>query len=242
MPTARAMAGPIEPHGAAGGRRGGERAEHRGRMEAGLVDRLRGDEAAAAQDLDPDRQPLHDVAAGEAALLGQGEQRRHDHGAGMDGPALEGVVEILAMRGRAVDERGLVTGQRLRMADGRRTAAAFRARQRRRDVVGRTGGDAKARHIEEEPMADRLDVVGQGVGVERSGPMTDPLGKRCLARFCFGDAIHGVASLRASDWLSRTSRTSDQMTKTAAVTRNPIAMGSSRKMAWSPPERSSERR
>ena len=38
--------GSIEPHGAAGGRRGGERAEHRGRMEAGLVDRLRGDEAA----------------------------------------------------------------------------------------------------------------------------------------------------------------------------------------------------
>jgi hypothetical protein len=38
--------------------------------------------------------------------LAGGEHRRHHDRAGMHRPALEGVVEILAMRGRAVHQRG----------------------------------------------------------------------------------------------------------------------------------------
>ena len=77
-----------------------------------------------AHDLDADRDAPADVAGRRGrASSAKREHRRHDHRAGMDRPALEGVVEILAMRGGAVDERGIVAVEPPRMADGRRTAA-----------------------------------------------------------------------------------------------------------------------
>ena len=56
------------------------------------------------------------VAVELVALAGR-QHRRHDHGAGMHRAALEGVVEILAVRRGAVDEGGARRAQRARVAD-----------------------------------------------------------------------------------------------------------------------------
>ena len=50
--------------------------------------------------------PRISVGAGETVLLGRGEHRRNDHGAGVHRTAFEGVVVVLAVRGGAVAERG----------------------------------------------------------------------------------------------------------------------------------------
>ena len=50
--------------------------------------------------------PSNAALAVRLVPLAGGEHRRHDHRAGMHRPAFEGVVEILAMRRRAVDEGG----------------------------------------------------------------------------------------------------------------------------------------
>ena len=193
----------------------------------------------------PTASPFMTSRAGEAALLGQGEHRRHDHGAGMDRPALEGVVEILAMRGRAVDERGLVAGRASAHGRWPSNGRCLRdARQRRR------ARNRSSRAATQRPVTSRrsrwqtgLTSSGKASAVERGGPMTDPLGKRCLARFCFGDAVHGVASLRASDW--RVADLADERPDDEDGGGDEEARwrsGSSRKIAWSPPDSSSERR
>ena len=65
----------------------------------------------------PTAMPSQRRLAVEAVALAGGQHRRHDHRAGMHRAALEGVVEILAMRRRAVDEGGARRAQRARVAD-----------------------------------------------------------------------------------------------------------------------------
>ena len=102
--------------GADAGRRP-HRAEDRGRVKAGLVDRLRHHQAQPAQHFGADRDPDQRHAAIGIVPLAGGQHRRHDHRAGMHRAALEGVVEILAMRRGAVDEGRPRRVQRAR--DGR---------------------------------------------------------------------------------------------------------------------------
>ena len=54
----------------------------------------------------PTAMPSSAAAPVEALLLGGGEHGRHDDGAGVHRAALEGVVEVLAVGGGAVDEGG----------------------------------------------------------------------------------------------------------------------------------------
>ena len=75
-------------------------------MEARLVDHLRRDEAEPARHFDADRDP-GEAARPSLVPLGRGQHGRHDHRAGVHRPAFERVVEILAMGGRAVDQRGV---------------------------------------------------------------------------------------------------------------------------------------
>ena len=75
-----------------------------------------------------------DGAIGIVALASR-EHRRHDHGAGMHRTALEGVVEILAVRGGAVDEGGAGRAHRARMADRGAGAFVVPAGERGLDVV-----------------------------------------------------------------------------------------------------------
>ena len=124
----------------AGGR--AHRAEDRRRMEAGLVNGLRHHEAQPAQHFGADGDPDQRHATVRIMPLAGGEHRRHDHGAGMDRAALEGVVEILAMRGRAVDESGARRIQRALVPDRRAGAVIVAARQRAFDIVLVARGDA----------------------------------------------------------------------------------------------------
>ena len=95
------------------------RAEDRGRMKAGLVDGFRHHEAQPAQHFGADGDPDQRHAAIGIMPLAGGEHGRHDHRAGMHRAAFERVVEILAMRGGAVDEGGARRIQRAAMADRR---------------------------------------------------------------------------------------------------------------------------
>ena len=94
----------VELERLADGGGGAHRAEHRGRMKARLVHHLRRDQAEPAHQLDADRDAFERGLAVDAVALADGEHRRHDHRAGVDRAALEGVVEILAVGRGAVDE------------------------------------------------------------------------------------------------------------------------------------------
>ena len=81
------------------------RPQHRGRMKPRLVDRLGATRLSRHMRFDARRDAEQRGAAVAAEALAGGEHRRHDHGARMHRPALEGVVEILAVRGGAVEQR-----------------------------------------------------------------------------------------------------------------------------------------
>ena len=98
-------------------------------------------------------------------MLGRGEHRRHDHRARVHRSAFEGVVVILAMGGRAVDERGIVRAERARMADGRGAPVRRGARARRGDIIEPARGDAQPRHVEHQ----KPDGLARAGGQFRAG-------------------------------------------------------------------------
>jgi hypothetical protein len=76
------------------------------RMEAGVVDALGRDEAEAADRLDAHSDAEKRRRAFRTEALGDREHCRDHHGPGMHRTALKGIVEIFAMGGDAVDQRG----------------------------------------------------------------------------------------------------------------------------------------
>ena len=91
-------------------------------MKTGLVDGLGHHEAEPAEHLGADRDAGQRHAPVRMVPLAGRQNRRHDHRAGMHRPALEGVVEILAMRRGAVDEGRPRRGQSAGVADHRARA------------------------------------------------------------------------------------------------------------------------
>ncbi len=94
----------VEAERGADARGGTHGAEDRGRVKTGLVDGLRDHEAQPAQNFGADGDADQRHAAIGIMLFACSQDRRHDHRAGMHRAALEGIVEILAMRRGAVDE------------------------------------------------------------------------------------------------------------------------------------------
>ncbi len=115
---------------------------------------LRCHQAQAADGLDADGDAVERRAAVAAEALGCRQHRRHHHRAGMDGPALEGVVEILAMRRRAVDERRARGAHRPQMADDRRFADAVEAVEQRPHIIRATCREAEADDIQHQVLGD----------------------------------------------------------------------------------------
>jgi hypothetical protein len=132
----------VEAECCADARGGTHGAENRGRVKTGLVDGLRHHEAQPAQHFGADGDPDQRHATVRIMPLASSEHRRHDHGAGMDRTALKSVVEILAMRGRPVDEGGARRIQYALVPDRRAWAVIVATRQRASDVVLVTRGDA----------------------------------------------------------------------------------------------------
>ena len=119
----------------------GDRAEHAGRVKPGLVNEPRCNKAQAADGLDPDADAEKRRAPIEAETLGSSQDRWDYHGAGMHGAALERVVEILAMRGDAVDECGARGVAGSGVADDGATALAVGAGAGGLDVIGAARGE-----------------------------------------------------------------------------------------------------
>ena len=117
-------------------------AEHRGRMEARVVDALRRDQASAAHELDADGDAGERVAPLETLAFRHRQDRRHDHRTGVHRSAFEGVVEVFAVRRGAIHERGAGAVERARLADGRAPAIALPAGERRAHVIRAPRRDA----------------------------------------------------------------------------------------------------
>ena len=99
-------------------------------------------------------------AAVAAEALARGEHRGHDHRAAVHGAALERVVEILAVRGRAVDERGLLGAVRLRVADRRAGAAGIERALHRLHVIGVARRDAQPDDVDQQLLGTLRTACG----------------------------------------------------------------------------------
>ncbi len=182
-----------EPERRADPRRGRHRTEHGGRMEAGAMDRLGHDEAQAAERLEPGRDSNERRCAGKRIALAGSEQRRHDHGAGMHRAAFEGIVEILAVRRRAVDECRAGRAQPPAMANRGARPIVVAGRERAPDIIGVSGGDAQPDHVDEQVLAFAPDAFRQKCGIERGDARGQVL----------GDARLGGGSHGRRQWLRR---------------------------------------
>ncbi len=90
--------------------------------------------------------------------------------------ALEGVVEIFAVGGRAVDERRSDGAERAPMADRGARAVVIASSKRARDIIEAARGQAEADHVDRQVLAfgpyrsrqpsriDGRDALGKLVG------------------------------------------------------------------------------
>ena len=142
------------------------RAEDRRWMKARFVNRLRHDETQPAQHFCADRDPDQRHSAIRIVPLAGREHRRHDHGAGMHRAALERVVEILAMRSRAVDKGSAGRVQRAAMPDRRAGTVIVAACQGACNVVLVARGDTQADHVDQQVLAFAQRGRRQGAGLQ----------------------------------------------------------------------------
>src|SRR5207248_3403270 len=192
---------------------GAERSEHRGRMETGLVNAHGSDEARAAHELDAYRDAGERVHALQLVSFRHRQYGRHDHRTGVHRAAFERVVEILAVRGRAVDERGAGRVERARMGDCGTAACALPACDGRAYVVRPARGDAKTGHVYHE-LLRRLAEIGRrrARALNARGELLGNGGIRSQARNYFSNGGARSATTKpsptpiASATMSRTSK------------------------------------
>ena len=110
--------------------------------------------------------------------LARRQHGRHDDGAGVHRAALERVVEILAMRRRAVDQRRAGRAERARMTDRGARAVIVARRERRLDVVLVARGDAEAEHVDGQVLAPLAQRGRQARGIERKDAVDQLFGDR----------------------------------------------------------------
>ena len=115
----------------------------------------------------PTAMPKSAAAPSALVALAGRQHRRHHHRAGMHRAALEGVVEILAMRGGAVDEGGAGRAQRAGVADRRARPVVVAAGERGLDVVLVARGDAEAGDVDQQILAFAAHGGRQLAGIER---------------------------------------------------------------------------
>src|SRR4051794_7898599 len=102
----------------------------------------------------------------------------------MDRPALEGVVEVLAMGGGAVAEGRPGCAHRTPVTDRSAWAVLVPARKRAADVVLVARSDAKTDHVDRGLLAFLARRRGQLAGVDRRDPLGQMLGQRNVGELC----------------------------------------------------------
>ena len=163
------------------------RAEDCRRMKSGLVHGLRHNEAETAEHLGAHRNPRQRHAAIRIVPLARSEHRRHDDRTGMDRPALESIVEILAMRRGTVDKGRARGRQRTLVADDRAGSVVVAARERAARVVLVARGDAEASDVNQQILAfaqrrRRQNARRQACDFLRQGFGDRSIGKRSLGK------------------------------------------------------------
>ena len=112
--------------------------------------------------------------------LAGSEHRGNNDRSGMDRATLEGIVEILAMGSRAVDERRARRVEAARMPNCRARSIVVPAGQGGFDVVLAAGGDAEPGDVNHEFNAFRAHSSRQAGGVERVDTVGELLRDRYL--------------------------------------------------------------
>jgi hypothetical protein len=110
------------------------------------------------------------------ALAG-GKHRRHDHRAGMDGTALERIVEILAVRRCAIDEGRARRRQRARVSDHCAGPVIVGTSERAFDIILLARGDTETNDVDQKVLAFARGHFRQHARLQR----------RDLLRKRFGD-------------------------------------------------------
>ncbi len=132
-------------------------AEYRGGMKPGLVHAFRRRETQPAHHFATDGDTARKIAARQRMPLRGGGDRRDDHRAGVHRAAFERVVEIFAVRRRAVAQRRGGDIEAAAMAD-QRARTRFRGRaQCGLHVIAAAGGDTQARDIHQHRVAHLHD-------------------------------------------------------------------------------------
>jgi hypothetical protein len=161
---------------------GSKRAEHAGRMKSRVVDRLGLDQRKPANRFHADRDAQARRFAVAAEAFACGEHRGHDDRTAVDRTAFERVVEVLAMRGGSVDERGIFRAKRLGVADRRAWPAGVERTFHRADVIGVPRGETEADDIEHQPVDLLAHGLGQRLRAQRRDVRSETLGDRSLLR------------------------------------------------------------
>jgi hypothetical protein len=141
------------------------------------------DQAQATDCLGPHRDALEHGKAIGSEFLRNCQHRGHDDRARVHRPAFEGVVEILAMRGGAVDERAAGSVDCAGVADGRRAAGSEAGRGDRSNVVAPPCRHAKPDHVQHQVLRHGARARRQPHRVERG----DALGESLRDRFAHHD-------------------------------------------------------
>src|SRR5262249_42595574 len=157
-----------------------------------LVHRLRHHQAEPADDLDADRDADQRAASVGTVPLAGRQHRRHYHRAGMHRTAFEGVVEVLPVRGRAVDEGGAGGAHAPPVADRGAGSLIVPARERRADVVLVARGETQPDHVNQQILALAAHLRRQPRGIERRDLVRQNLGDGGLGK----RRVHGHQALR----------------------------------------------
>jgi hypothetical protein len=149
-------------------------------MEAGLVHSLGHDEAQAADGLNADGDPPERGLPSEAVGFGCRQHRGHDYRTGMNRAAFKGVIEVFAMRGRAIDEGRTRRAHALGVTDDGGGTLLRPCGERRGDILAAARRNAQANDVDEHALADFADGRFHPAGIEASDALGETQGNGVL--------------------------------------------------------------
>src|SRR5688572_11687368 len=131
-------------------------------MESRSVSRSWGDQAEPAQQLRAGNDADDKTVAAESFPLADRQHCGNDDGARMDWTTLEGVVEVLAMGGRAVDEGCAERVEAACMSQRHAGTSTIDGSHDRSNVVAAACRDAQTGDVEKQP-ARHCDGLGRQI-------------------------------------------------------------------------------
>ena len=157
-------------------------------MKTRLVHGLRHHHAEPTDHLGANRDAQQRRGPARIIALAGREHRRDDHRAGVHGPTLERVVEILAVRGRAVDEGGAGGAHGACMADRRARPLLVPPCKRGLDVILVARGETEPDNVDGQVLAFAAHSCGQPRRVQRRDPARQNLSERSRGK----GIVHGI--------------------------------------------------